>query len=260
MTKIGNGTKARERGATMVSVMLMTVSLLTISVLMIRSSKRELNQANAIVARDRALEAARATTQLGAAHLRRMIDAEQSAQTVINDALVGYNSPGDPSACLSIFEDCVPGGGSATGVRNRALTGKSDCAGRACMRQGAIARLPDASGVSINWVQVPLRGLLAGADSEARVTLWVRNNGIDALAGDGGGSWVEDGDGRVVLTALATVRNTTIAVEQEFVLAPGTGLSPWNMSTPDIGYGGGHNNDNVVAAVCIENFAGYQED
>lgn len=88
----------------------------------------------------------------------------------------------------------------------------------------------------------------------------MRNNGVDALAGDGGGSWVKGGDGRVVLTAMATVRNTTIAVEQEFVLAPGTGLSPWNMSTPDIGYGGGHNNDNVVAAVCIENFAGYQED
>ena len=30
------------------------------------------------------------------------------------------------------------------------------------------------------------------------------------------------------------------------------------MESPDVGYGGGHNNDNVMAEVCVENFAGYQ--
>ncbi|PRQ02486.1 hypothetical protein ENSA5_23040 [Enhygromyxa salina] len=31
------------------------------------------------------------------------------------------------------------------------------------------------------------------------------------------------------------------------------------MSSPDVGYGGGHNNDNVMADVCVENFLGYEE-
>ena len=41
-----------QRGATMVSVMLLTVSLLAVGVLVIRSSTRELDEANAAVARE----------------------------------------------------------------------------------------------------------------------------------------------------------------------------------------------------------------
>ena len=258
----------RQRGATMVSVMLLTVSLLTVAVLVVRSSNREVNQANALVARERALMAAQATVDLGAAQLRDAVNQGGDMQVVVDQALAGYNPPGDPSSCTSIFEDCIPGGDGdnaipATGQRNRWVTGKSDCAGRPCMRQGAIARLPDADGVAVDWVQVPLRDLLPKADAEARVSLWIRNNAADAIDGGGGiegnsGSWTSDGDGRVVLTAMATIRNTTIAVEQEFLLAPGSDKQAWNMASPDVGYGGGHNNDNVMADVCVENFLGYE--
>ena len=58
---------------------------------------------------------------------------------------------------------------------------------------------------------------------------------------------------------MATLRNTTVAVEQEFRLTPGSAQQAWNMSSPDVGYGGGHNNDNSMADVCLSNFVGYQE-
>ncbi|WP_244923682.1 hypothetical protein [Enhygromyxa salina] len=230
---------------------------------MIRASNRELSQANASVARERALMAAQASVELGAAHLRQAITQTNNAQQVINTALAGANASGDQSACMSIYDDCIPGGSGQpnvpqSGQKNRAVTGKSDCAGRPCMRQGAIAVLPNRQGVPADWVQVPLRDLLEGADAEARVSLWVRNNTGDAVNSEGGGSWLTDSDGRVVLTAMATVRNTTITIEQEYVLAPGSAAQAWSMTTPDVGDGGGHNGDNVMASVCIENFAGYQ--
>ncbi|KIG19511.1 hypothetical protein DB30_00020 [Enhygromyxa salina] len=208
--------------------------------------------------------AAQATVELGAAQLRQAINQTNNAQQVINAALAGYNTPGDQSACLSIFDDCIPGGGGLpdipqSGQKNHMVTGKSDCAGRPCMRQGAIAMLPNRQGVPTDWVQIPLRDLLEGADAEVRVTLWVRNNNGDAINGDGAASWLADSDGRVVLTAMATLRNTTVTVEQEYILTPGTSAQAWSMNTPDVGEGGGHNGDNVMAAVCIENFAGYQE-
>jgi hypothetical protein len=247
----------------MVSVMLLTVSLLTVGVLVVRSSNRELTQANALVARERALMAAQAAIELGAAQYRVAINELGSPQLVMNQALVGYNNPGDQAVCTSIYEDCIPGGNGnsnvpATGQRNRWITNKSDCAGRPCMRQGAIAFLPDSQGVVTNWSQVPLRNLLDGADSEAVVSLWVRNNAADAIDAGDGGSWTTDTDGRVVLTAMATIRNTTVAIEQEYVLAPANATKAWSMASPDVGYGGGHNNDNVMADVCIENFLGYE--
>lgn len=254
----------RQRGATMVSVMLLTVSLLTVAVLVVRSSNREVSQANALVARERALMAAQATLELGAAQYRQAINIAGSPTAVINPALVGYNNGGDQSVCSSVFEDCIPGGNGdanvpATGQKNRWVTGRSDCAGRPCMRQGAISYLPDAQLVPVNWAQVPLRNLLQGADPEATVSLWIRNNTSDAVDIDGSsGSWITDSDGRVVLTAMATVRNTTVAIEQEMVLAPGSATKAWSMASPDVGYGGGHNNDNVMADVCIENFLGYE--
>ena len=58
---------------------------------------------------------------------------------------------------------------------------------------------------------------------------------------------------------MATLRNTTLAVEQEYALTPADGTNVWSMSSPDVGYGGGHNNDNVMADVCAENFLGYEE-
>lgn len=257
--------RRRQRGATMVSVMLLTVSLLTVAVLVVRSSNREVSQANALVARERALMAAQATIELGAAQYRQSINVAGSPSVVINPALAGYNNPGDASVCSSVFTDCIPGGNGdanvpATGQKNRWVTGKSDCAGRPCMRQGAIAFLPDSQNVPTNWTQVPLRNLLEGADPEAVVSLWIRNNSADAIdTGEtSSGSWTTDSDGRVVLTAMATVRNTTIAIEQEFALAPGSGKQAWSMASPDVGYGGGHNNDNVMADVCVENFLGYE--
>ena len=245
----------------MVSVMLLTVSLMTVAVLVIRSSNREVSQANALVARERAMMAAQATLELGAAQIRQQINDSGAASVVIDQALQGFNNPGDHSQCSSVFEDCIPGGLGdanvpATGQKNRWVTGRSDCAGRPCMRQGAIAFLPDTDGVATNWVQVPLRDLLEGGDPEARVSLWIRNNSADAMDTNGGGGWTEDSDGRVVFTAMATIRNTTIAIEQEMQLTPADSTAAWSMASPDIGYGGGHNNDNVMADVCAENFLG----
>jgi len=247
----------------MVSVLLLTVSLLTLALLGVRTAHREVDQANALVARERAVMAAQATISLGAAQLRRAISEAGSAPAILDPALLGYNAPGDASMCASLYEDCIPGGGGdslvpGTGQKNTSLTGLSDCAGRPCMRQGAIARLPNTHGVAANWVDIPLRDLLAGADAEARVSLWIRNNTSDAL-GAHASSWTADGDGRVVLTAMATLRNTTVAIEQEYLLSPGTGLQAWSMSSPDVGYGGGHNNDNSMAEVCLSNFVGYQK-
>ncbi|MCA9685103.1 MAG: hypothetical protein KC457_23165 [Myxococcales bacterium] len=244
----------------MVSVMLLTVSLMTVGLLTLRASSREVDQANALVARERALMAAQATVDLGAAQLRVAVDQGASMQDVLDAALTGYNPPADPALCSSVHEDCIPGAdpqAPITGQKNRLLTGRSDCAGRPCMRQGAIAHLADGEGTAVDWVQIPLRDLLPGADAEARVSLWIRNNAADALAGadaGGSGSWTNDGDGRIVLTAMASLRNTHVAVEQEFVIGPGGTLQAWNMPSPDLGYGGGHNNDNVAADVCVENF------
>lgn len=245
----------------MVSVLLLTVSLMTVAVLVIRSSNREVTQANALVARERALMAAQATVELGAAQLRQAINEAGGSTVVVDQALLGYNNAGAQDVCTSVFEDCIPGGNGngsvpATGQKNRWTTGKSDCAGRPCMRQGAIAFLPNADFVPTNWVQVPLRELLDGGDPEARVSLWVRNNAADALDSGSAGTWTTDTDGRVVLTAMATIRNTTVAVEQEIRLSPSNQKSAWSMASPDIGYGGGHNNDNVMADVCAENFLG----
>ena len=255
--------RARQLGATMVSVMLLTVSLMTVAVLVVRSSNREVSQANALVARERALMAAQAAMELGVASYLNQIDEGGIPKAVIGEALLGQNQA-NQSECASIYDDCIPGGLGATdvpttGQKNRWVTGKSDCAGRPCMRQGAIARLPDANDNEIQWVNVPLRDLLEGADAEARVSLWIRNNTADAVDPDKSGSWVEDSDGRVVLTAMATVRNTTVAIEQEFALTPTNTDNAWSMASPDVGYGGGHNNDNVMADVCVENFLGYTE-
>lgn len=236
-----------QRGVTMISVMMLTVSLLTLGLLAVRSSVREVTHAGQLVARERAAMAAQAAVDLAAARYMGM------ATTNLNGALQGFNPGG--STCSNPCDDCIPGGNRITGRRNDTLAGQAvGCGGRPCMRQGAVARLPDTSAASLDWCDVPLRDLVAGADAEARVTLWVRNNTSDALGPAGSASWVTDGDGRVVLTAMATVRNTTITVEKEVQLQASQRATPAAQRSPDEGYGGGHNNDNTSVSLCTEEY------
>jgi hypothetical protein len=124
------------------------------------------------------------------------------------------------------------------------------------MRQGAVTLLRDASGADTHWCDVPLRELLAAGDPEARVSTWIHNNSGDALGGAAGaGSWTDDADGRVVVTAMATVRGATVALEQEVLLSFANGPQAMLPQSPDEGYGGGHNNDNSAVSVCVDDYA-----
>lgn len=234
----------------MVSVLLLTVALLTLGLLAVRSSVREVTQAGQLVARERALMVAQAAVDLAAAQYMRMND-----ESNIDAALAGYNPQGVD--CIDPCGDCIPDpvAGIATGQRNEILTGVPvACGGRPCMRQGAVAFLEDDNQAEVDWCDVPLRDLVAGADPEARVSVWVRNNAGDALGSGGTGSWVDDGDGRIVLTATATVRNTSVTVEQEVLLGFGASFGMPQPARADEGYGGGHNNDNSAVAVCTDDF------
>lgn len=246
-----------QRGATMVSVMLLTVSVLTVALLIVRASTRQVVEAGASVARERALMVAQGAIDLATARYRAQLRDEPDAMT---GHLAGDpdNKQADESLCVDPHLDCIPGAGGApsTGQRNTALTGNSDCAGRPCMRPGAIVKLPDAAGGDVLWADIPMANLITGGDSEARVSVWIRNNTADALNGAEGdiGSWVVDRDQRVVLTAMATLRHTSVAVEQELILGPGSSAPIWSMPTPDEGYGVGHNNDNAAVEVCQDNY------
>lgn len=234
----------------MVSVMMLTVSLMTLGLLVVRSSSREVTQAGQLVARERALMAAQATLDLAAAQYVRM-DEDQ-----INAALVGTRPQGD--TCVDPCSDCIPDlNGVVTGQRNEQLAGGDlvSCGGRPCMRQGSVVLLRDRSNADTYWCDLPLRDLVEGGDPEARISIWLRNNSADALATAGGSTlWTQDGDGRVVLTAMATVRNTTVAIEQEMLLSVNTGPSLMLPQSPDEGYGGGHNNDNSAVSVCVDQY------
>jgi hypothetical protein len=241
-----------ERGATMVSVMMLTVSLMTVGLLAVRSSGREVVEAGQLVARERALVAAQSALDLAAGQYLGYDEAQLDA------ALMG-NLP--QTACVDACGDCLPGngvGGSGlivTGQRNELLASAAvDCGGRPCMRQGAVSRLRDASNSQSNWCDVPMRDLLEVGDAEARVSVWVRNNAGDALGTNGSGSWTDDGDSRIVLTAQATVRGSTVAIEQEVLLNLGPGVSDLMPQTADEGYGGGHNNDNSAVSVCSDQY------
>ena len=239
----------RQRGATMVSVMLLTVSLLTLGLLVVRSSSREVTQAGQLVARERALMAAQATLDLATAQYVGMLP------EFVDAALVGTVPQG--GTCTDPCGDCIPDAAVvATGQRNEILAGESvSCGGRPCMRQGAVARLRDASGAQSHWCDVPLRDILPTGDPEARVSTWVRNNTGDALGGSiGAGSWVDDSDGRLVITSMATVRGATVALEQEVYLSFGVGPTAMLPQSPDEGYGGGHNNDNSAVSVCVDDY------
>jgi hypothetical protein len=240
---------ARQRGATMVSVMLLSVSLMTVGLLVVRSSVRQVEQAGQLVARERALMAAQAAADLAAAQYLRM------NENTLNEALTGY-SPQTGDACTDACGDCIPERAVlATGSRNDVLAGDSiGCGGKPCMRQGAVTRLLDSAGGEVDWCDVPMRDLVPGGDAEARVSVWVRNNGADALGPNGSASWTDDNDGRVVITAMATIRNTAVTIEQEVVLNFGTGTTVLMPQSPDEGYGGGHNNDNSAVSVCVDDY------
>jgi hypothetical protein len=244
----------------MVSVMLLTVSMLTVGLLVIRSADRQLQQANAVTSRDRALLAAQAAVELAASQYRLLrLDDPVNALDI---ALAGHPSDasGDPSQCAA-SQSCIPGAGSTaprTGQKNRLLTSFSDCGGRPCMRQGAVVRLRNRFLTEVPWVNVPLRDLIDAGDPEARVWVWIRNNSGDAL-GDradnaGNATWVNDTDNRIVITAMATVRNTTVAIEQEIDFGRPPGSTAWSMGSPDEGYGIGHNNDNAAVDVCKDTY------
>jgi len=238
-----------QRGATMVSVMLLTVSLMTIGLLAVRSSVRDVTQAGQLVAKERALVAAQAALDLAAAQYITMDTAQLDA------SLQGY-AP-QFGACSDPCGDCIPDAAAiATGQRNDELLVDVSCGGRPCMRQGAVARLQDSSDAVTDWCQTPMRDLVTAGDPEARVSVWVRNNFADSLGGGAtaSGSWINDGDGRVVLTAMATVRGATVSIEQEVLLAFGAGPTALLPTSPDEGYGGGHNNDNSAVSVCAEDY------
>ncbi len=242
---------AAQRGVTMVSVMLMTVSLMTLGLLAVRSSVREATQAGQLVSRERALMVAQAAVDLASAQYVQYDEGQ------VDQALVGFNDQG--GACNDHLRDCIPGsdGTFVTGQRNEVLAGSPvGCGGRLCMRQGAIAFLRNSDGIQEDWADIPFRDLVPNGDPEARVTVWVRNNSADAL-GFGRpavASWIDDTDGQVVVTAQARVRNTVVTVEQEIALSVGTGLQVLQPQSPDEGYGGGHNNDNSAVSVCTDDY------
>lgn len=243
--------RSRQRGATMISVMMLTVSLMTLGLLVVRSSVREVTQAGQLVARERALMAAQATLELASAQYAGM-EIDQ-----IDAALVGTLPQG--ANCSDPCSDCIPDETTIpTGQRNEILAGGDtvSCGGRPCMRQGAVAQLRDATNADTYWCDLPLRDLVPGGDPEARVSIWLRNNTADALGNGGSANWTADGDGRVVLTAMATVRNTTIAIEQEMLLSNSLGPTALLPQSPDEGYGGGHNNDNSAVSVCVDDYVG----
>jgi hypothetical protein len=248
----------------MVSVMLLLIALMTVGMLVVQSANRELSESGAMVARERATMSAHAAAQLAGALYRQQVAVDPSSvEAILATALTGTGATSD---CSTATGDCVPAAGAGanpTGFRAQALSGFSDCSGMPCMRPGAVVNLPTGGGTgpTARWVDRPLSNLLAGGDPEAVVTVWIRNNVVEVFkpsspnAVDAATSWLNDADRRVVLTASATVRNSTIVVEQELALAPLSGVQAWSLQTPDEGYGGGHNNDNASVSVCSDDYA-----
>jgi hypothetical protein len=232
--------------------MMLTVSLMTVGLIAVRSSGREVVEAGQLVARERALLAAQSALDLAAGQYLGY------DETQLDAALTGMNPQG---ACIDPCRDCMPGQGTGsgglivTGQRNEILANADvDCGGRPCMRQGAVSRLRDANAGETNWCDVPMRDLLPAGDAEARVSVWLRNNAGDALGSNGSGSWIDDADSRIVLTAQATVRGSTVAIEQEVLLNLGPAAGDLMPQTADEGYGGGHNNDNSAVTVCSDQY------
>lgn len=250
-----------QRGATVLSTLLLVVAMSTVGLLAMRNTSREVVQSGQLVARERALLVAQAAASLAASQYAGQFSADGGLlgnSPSINTALTGQGNTLGCSAC----GDCIPGvnygaATTETGQRNRILAGDDpvDCGGRPCMRQGAVAFLSDSTGVAtaFEWCNTPFRDIVSSGDPEAVVTVWIRNNASDALSAAGtasSGSWTADGDGRVTVTAMATVRNSTVTIEEEVLLGVGYGTQAWNPQTADEGYGSGHNNDNTSGSRC----------
>jgi Tfp pilus assembly protein PilV len=248
---------ARQRGVTMISVLLLVLALLSLGVLAVRSSVRNVTQAGQLVARERALMAAQAAADLAASQVRGLADADM-------DALLAGRKGGE---CDDPCADCIPraDAGVYTGQRNavveQAITGRqfTDCGGRPCMRQGAVAFLNDAAGVAgLEWCNLSLRAVSPNADPEATVSVWIRNDLGDVMGADASPTaanpWLDDTNQSVVITVMATVRNATVAIEQTISITAETGRQVLQPQSPDEGYGGGHNNDNSAVSVCTEDF------
>lgn len=251
----------RQRGATLLSVLLLMVAMSTVGLLAMRTTAREVVQSGHLIARERALTVAQAASAMAGAKLAAAYTLSggspgtAGSSAAIDSALAGQGNPGC-TAC----GDCIPGqnyGGSPTetGQRNHLLASGAavDCGGRPCMRQGAVVHFTSADDTNgpFPWCGVPFRDIVPSGDPEAIVSVWVRNNASDALAGSSGsGSWVVDSDARLTVTATATVRGTTATVEEEILLGVGTATAAWSAPTADAGYGAGHNNDNTTGTRC----------
>ena len=258
--KMQKGARRDERGAILVAVILIVVALSLTGALAVRQTATEIQYASNTVKRERALMVAQAALDLAGSHYK-LKDRDQ-----LGNALRGMTqqNPDCTSACSNCIPD--PMNETMTGQRNAILADRDiDCGGRPCMRQGAVAWLPDATQSDQSWCDMPFSQLVPNGDPEAIVSVWVRNNSSDALSGcvkpegiDKGTSpheiqnlcWMRDHDDRVVVTAQATIRNTTVAIEQELILQVDSDLQEWKMPSPDEGYGGGHNNDNTAVSVC----------
>lgn len=243
--------RSSERGATLISTLMLVVALSTVALLGMRTTMRETQSTGGLVARERALMAAQAAADLAAAQYR-------DDTSTVSSSLVGYGS----RSCSDPCGDCIPGDattrGNTSGFRNHILSdgAKVDCNGRPCMRQGAVVNLaPTGAATPFAWCNTPMRDLVSAGDPEANVTVWIRNNAADALSGVG--TWEQDTDGRFVVTASAVVRGVSVTVEQEILVISTDGSSVYGMTSPDLGYGSGHNNDNAAVSVCRDNSVSY---
>lgn len=249
-----------ERGATVVSTLLLVVAMSTVGLLAMRNTSREMVQSGQLVARERALMVAQAAVSLAGSQYAAVYAGDggvMGESPGLNQALAGQSTPGCDRDC----GDCIPGSAvgshyTETGQRNRILaTADVDCGGRPCMRQGAVAFLPMQGGAAAadEWCNRPFRAIVPGGDPEATVSVWIRNNAADAFdTATAGGDWTVDQDATIVVTASATVRNTTVTVEEELLLQTGEGTSAWQPQSADRGYGAGHNNDNTTGSRCRE--------
>lgn len=267
ITRLPAGKCRGQRGATVLSTLLLVIAMSTVGLLAMRNTTREVVQSGRIVSRERALLSAQAAASLAASRLADTYGSSGGTPGVpgsapaLDQILAGQGTAVGCTPC----GDCIPGvsygrAATETGQRNHLLAGGAavDCGGRPCMRQGAVLFAPGADPATpMQWCQAPARDIVEAGDPESRVSVWVRNNASDALAaGRGSGSWTVDGDGRVTITASAEVRGTRVTVEKEVLLGGGGGSQAWRPQSADSGYGGGHNNDNTAATRCTSRSVG----
>lgn len=196
---------AGQRGATAVSVLLLLLALAVAAMLSVRLARRSLAEADAAVAEQRTRETAAGAIALAAARLRAL--GPPGLDAVLAGAL-----PQGPN-CADPCRDCRPQGVELTSAGSPAA---GTCVQPPCIRPGAIARLPDQSGSASAWCRTPARQLVAGADANAIISVWVRNDRAEGL--DPAIGWMHDENRRVVVTAVAELRGTRVVEHREVVL------------------------------------------